>query len=235
MFLRIKIFVVLLASLLWATPDSLIVSSAGMQSATGIWWPDVKKKGDAPVVVWFHGGMTSGNCEKGYVAGGDFARLFPDAIVVSVSACRQNHWATEMAMSVVDVALDSVAARRKKSVQEVHLVGISDGALGAIMYSYLGKRNVHNRLLMSSYGASLGEAPAVARMARLQTGRWRFLQGGADRLYPSAQTVPWIESFCKNVKVDCDLRFESAGEHDWLYWREKHLDWIKEAIFPGTP
>jgi hypothetical protein len=26
------------------------------------------------------------------------------------------------------------------------------------------------------------------------------------------------------------LRFDPAGEHDWSYWREKHLDEIREAI-----
>ncbi|MCQ2053909.1 MAG: hypothetical protein MJY82_01295 [Fibrobacter sp.] len=250
MFIRFTTLVLtlLIPVCLWAKTDSLIVSASGLQSPTGIWWPEPAKKkagkknvpmdkirAEAPVVVWFHGGMTSGNCSKGLVAGDDFAKLFPDRIVVSASACRQNHWAAPQTLSVVDAALDSVAARRKAPVTRVDLVGISDGALGVILYSYSGKREIRNRLLMSSYGASLGEASQIAAQPKLKTGRWRFLQGGSDRLYPQDQTVPWIESFCKNVGVDCDLKFDPAGEHDWQYWKLNRLPWIRDAILGATP
>lgn len=248
MLFRLALYFILFVSLVattWAAPDSLMVRAPGMESATGVWWPSanpsggakglLKGRSEAPVVVWFHGGMTSGNCAKGFVAGDDFAQLFPDRIVVSASACRQNHWATPQALAAVDAALDSVAARRKAPVNKVDLVGISDGALGVIMYSLSGKRRIGNRLLMSSYGASLGEASAVAAEPKLKSGRWRFLQGGSDRLYPAAQTLPWIQSFCKNVGVDCDLQYDPAGEHDWQYWKLNRLMWIKDAILPATP
>ena len=64
----------------------------------------------------------------------------------------------------------------------------------------------------------------------MQVGRFRFLQGGKDRLYPSDQTVPWITEFCKAVQVDCELRFDPDGEHDWDYWKGKRMEWIRNAI-----
>jgi pimeloyl-ACP methyl ester carboxylesterase len=228
----------------YAAPDSLSVpvGTSGAHSPTGIWWPksaNSKKSAKvrlasaakSSVVVWFHGGMGSSNCAKGLVAGTDFANLYPEKIVISVSACRENHWVTETMMNVVDAALDSVAARRKSPVDEVLLVGVSDGALGVILYSIQGKRRVKDRLLVSSFGKILGEASAVAgaNASRMRSGRWRFLQGGKDRLYPSDQTVPWITEFCKAVQVDCELRFDPEGEHDWSYWKDKRLDWIREA------
>ena len=233
----------------FATPDSLSVpvGTSGVQSPTGIWWPQlVKSKKSAKVksadavcsnaakssvVVWFHGGMGSSNCAKGLVAGTDYAKLYPGKIVVSVSACRENHWVTKGMIDAVDAALDSVAARRKSPVERVSLVGISDGALGVLVYSLEGKRLVEDRLLMSSFGKLLGEAPAIAgtNAKRMRLGRWRFLQGGKDRLYPSDQTVPWITEFCKAVQVDCELRFDPEGEHDWSYWKDKRMDWIREA------
>ena len=234
-------------------PDTLYVSVAGngfgavTKNAVGVWWPAVKapaksKDGKsqnmakAEVVVWFHGGMSSGNCQKGLVAGDDFAKLYPNVIVVSASACRTDHWATEKMMAAVDAALDSVAARRGSPVQDVSLVGVSDGALGAIVYSAQGKRRVKDRLLASSFGKILGDAPAVANAGpKMRDGRWRFVQGGNDRLFPSAQSKPWIEGFCKEVRADCMLRFDPAGEHDWSYWREKHPDWIREAFLLPTP
>lgn len=242
------VFALLLACVYaFAAPDSLSVpvGTSGVQSLTGIWWPksatakksskvkksEKVKRESAPVVLWFHGGMGSGNCAKGLVAGADFAELYPEKIVVSVSACRENHWVTKGMMDAVDAALDSVAARRKKTVERVSLVGVSDGALGVLVYSLEGRRAVEDRLLMSSFGKLLGDARAIAgaNETRMRMGRWRFLQGGKDRLYPSGETVSWITEFCKAVQVDCELRFDPEGEHDWSYWKDKRMDWIREA------
>ena len=237
-------FALLFCASAWAggRPDSLTVkpfdqqSRTFVQSATGVWWPVKKSPGKTAktdVVVWFHGGMTSGNCQKGLVAGDDFAKLFPDVIVVSVSACRDKHWATPVMVEAVDAALDSVAQRRNSLVGEVSLVGVSDGALGVIVYSLQGKRRVKDRLLASSFGKLLGPAGEIAAQPRVRSGRWRFLQGGSDRLFPAEQAKPWIEEFCRAVGVDCALRFDPAGEHDWSYWREKHIDWVTEAVSFG--
>ena len=240
---RFSFAVVLLfaGALAFAAPaslyDSLVVTVANstVQSQTGIWWPSAKKSKkvkriNAPVVVWFHGGMSSGNCAKGLVAGADLAKLYPGKIVVSVSACRENHWVTKPMIDAVDAALDSVAVRRGSPVDRVSLVGVSDGSLGVLVYSLEGRRTVEDRLLMSSFGGFLGEPFTLASPKKMQSGRFRFLQGGNDRLYPSGKTVPWITEFCKDVQVDCELRFDPEGEHDWSYWKDKHMDWIDEAV-----
>ena len=227
-----------------AVPDTLSISigNTSVLSPTGVWWPkSVKLKkstkikyasaAKSSVVVWFHGGMGSSNCAKGLVAGSDFAELHSDKIVVSLSACRENHWVTKGMIDAVDAALDSVASRRKSPVEHVSLVGVSDGSLGVLVYSLEGRRHVDGRLLMSSFGKLLGDASVVARAKpdRMRSGKFRFLQGGKDRLYPSSETVPWITEFCKTVQGDCELRFDPEGEHDWSYWKDKHLDWIREA------
>lgn len=223
-------FVFALISPTWASKDTLSVEAQGVRSAVGVWWPASREK--APVLVWFHGGMTSGNCEKGLVAGDDLSKLYPAAIVVSASACRSDHWATAPMVAVVDRALDSVAILRKSPVGEVSLVGVSDGAIGVFVYSLNGGRRVQDRLLVSSNGSLLGDAKKLALQGKFKEGRWRFLQGGSDRLYPSGVTVPWIDSFCRALGSDCDLKFDQAGEHDWSYWRDKHMDWIRAAIAP---
>ena len=219
-----------LVSAAWAAKDTLSIEVQGVRSAVGVWWPASREK--APVLVWFHGGMTSGNCEKGLVAGDDLSKLYPAAIVVSASACRENHWATQPIVAALDRALDSVATLRKSPVGEVSLVGVSDGAIGVLFYSLNGGRRVQDRLLVSSNGSLLGEAQKLASLPRYREGRWRFLQGGSDRLYPSGVTVPWIDAFCRALGSDCDLKFDQAGEHDWSYWRDKHMDWIRAAIAP---
>lgn len=193
-------------------------------------WRGINKKATAGTIVWFHGGMTSNNCQKGLVAGGALSKMMPDYTIVSASACKQNHWAEPATIAALDDALDSLAKRLKKNIEEISLVGISDGSLGVIAYSLWGKRKIKNRILMSSYGETLGPAAQVAAQAPLKTGRWRFIQGGTDRLYPSEKTVPWIQEFCQNVGTQCDLKFDPQGEHDWSYWQNKRKDWILEIF-----
>ena len=195
-------------------------------------WRSISKKNQpsAGTVVWFHGGMTSGNCQKGLVAGGALSKMLPDYTIVSASACKQNHWAEPTTIEAVDDALDSLAKRQKKDIDEISLIGISDGALGVIAYSLWGKRKIKDRILISSYGESLGPAAQVAGQPALKKGRWRFIQGGADRLYPTEKSVPWIQEFCKTVDTNCDLKFDPQGEHDWSYWQNKHKDWILEIF-----
>ena len=193
-------------------------------------WRLPNGKSNKGTILWFHGGMTSGNCQKGLVAGSDLANILPQYTVVSASACKQNHWVEPTTIEAVDDALDSLAKRQKKDIAEISLVGISDGSLGVIAYSLWGKRKIRERILMSSYGATLGPASQVASQPPLKNGHWRFIQGGNDRLYPSEATLPWIQEFCNNVGTECDLKFDLQGEHDWSYWQNKHKDWILEKF-----
>lgn len=232
-----------LLAVTYGSPSGNSVMSTGvaLKSPVGIWnlkKTSAKTVDNQPVAVWFHGGMTSGNCAKGLVAGGDLAKMLPDFIVISASACRENHWVTPVAVGWVESALDSIARRRGKPVDQVYLVGISDGALGVLAYSVWGRRQAVSRLLMSSYGASFGNAAEIASLPRLREGRWRFIQGGSDRLYPADVTVPWITEFCNGVDgganrrngVPCELKFDPAGEHDWSYWKEHRKDWILDIF-----
>lgn len=226
----------------YGAPEGYMALGAVHKSPVGVW--NLRQgslgKGEdrRPVAVWFHGGMTSGNCAKGLVAGGDLGEMLPGYIVVSASACRQDHWVTPVAMGWVDAALDSIAGRRGYPVDHVYLVGISDGSLGVLAYSLWGRRQAKSRLLMSSYGGNFGSAAEVAAQGRLQSGRWRFIQGGSDRLYPADVTVPWITEFCNGVDggagrrgvVPCELKFDPAGEHDWSYWKERRKDWIMDIF-----
>lgn len=229
---KVILFVLLLVAAAFCGDNflSLTVTAErpSVDSKVGIWWG---KNDKGPVTVWFHGGMTSNNCEKGLVAGRDISEMVPEYTTVSVSACKNNHWISNAAVDWVDFALDSIAARRKSPVDSVILIGVSDGGLGVLFYSSWGRRPQISRTLISAYGPSLGKAEDVAMVLASKKGRWRFIQGGADRLYPGKETLPWDAIFCKNVGAECDVKFDPAGEHDWSYWQNKHKDWILEFFF----
>lgn len=216
--------------------DSLSIAINGFESPVGMWVPAAVSKSEAQskpakaqantVYLWFHGGMTSNNCSKGLIAGTDLATLHPEAMVLSTSACMSNHWWTATTAPVVDAALDSLEKRVGATIKEVSLVGVSDGGIGIFAYSLYGKRSIKSRLFISANGSILGPAESIAKEPKLHTGKYRFLQGGADRLYSPAETIPWVESFCKAVQVDCELKYDPQGEHDWSYWKENRLDWV---------
>lgn len=222
--------------------DSLSIAINGFESPVGMWLPAAVSKPATiskpamqskpakaqanTVYLWFHGGMTSGNCTKGLIAGADFADLHPEAIVISTSACKANHWWTATTAPIADAALDSLEKRVGATIKDVSLVGVSDGGMGIFAYSLYGKRSIKSRLFISANGSILGPAESIAKEPKLHTGKYRFLQGGADRLYSPAETVPWVESFCKAVQVDCELKYDPQGEHDWSYWKENRLDWV---------
>lgn len=244
--MRITYFAIIFCTIIsfGATKDTLVIDLQTEQYANspiilqnekmyvGVW--NAKNKITDNVIIWFHGGMSSANCQKGLIAGEDLSHMLNNYTVISPSACSKNHWVTEPVIKAIDTALDSLETKYKSKIQKISLVGISDGSLGVIAYSLWGKRNISKRLLMSSYGGNLGEASEIAAQNKLQNGSWLFMQGGLDRLYPSNITVPWINEFCKHIHTNCNLKFDNQGEHDWSYWQRVHKDWILD-FFTKAP
>lgn len=210
--------------------DSIVVPAGTFESPSAVW--HLKKFKSPRVFVWFHGGMQSAKCAKGYEAGKALLPFLKDsrrgAIVASSSACKENHWLTREALISVDGMLDSAEARLGIRIDTVSLVGVSDGGLGVLGYSLYGRRIVESRLLVSTNLASASDAENLAASGRLRDGNWTFLQGGNDRLYPSSRTMPWMETFCRIIGKNCRIRFDERGEHDWSWWSSHRSLWIRE-------
>ena len=78
--------------------------ASGSDMPVGV-WRIAGNKTSAGTIVWFHGGMTSNNCQKGLVAGSDMSKMLPTYTVVSASACKQSHWVEPTTIEAVDEAL----------------------------------------------------------------------------------------------------------------------------------
>lgn len=210
--------------------DSLLISVGSFTSPSAIWYRETSRK--PQVVIWFHGGMQSARCAKGYEAGKALVPFFEkshkDVWVVSTSACLENHWLESLAQKAVDVMLDSVESRFGKKIDTVSLAGVSDGGLGVVGYSLYGKRTVKSRLLVSTNLSAVSDAKNLSSAAKIRQGTWTFLQGGSDRLYPAASTVPWMETFCGALgRSQCQIRYDERGEHDWSWWTSHRASWIE--------
>ena len=215
------------------TADSLLISVGTFTSPSAVWYRGTPKH--PQVYVWFHGGMQSSKCAKGYEAGGMLVPCLEKSkkenIVVSVSACKDNHWLTPAVLKTVDRLLDSVEARYKIQIDTVSLVGVSDGGLGIAGYTLYGKRAVRARLLVSTNLSSVSDARNLSKAIRVRQGSWTFLQGGSDRLYPSNRTMPWLDEFCSVLgREQCVIRFDNRGEHDWSWWTANREGWIREFV-----
>lgn len=230
-------FLFFLFSQAFATQDSIVLFEDGFKSLAGVWSTSSHKQKSPSVIIWFHGGMQSPNCQKGLIAGkGLFEHLNDSNIIIaSPSACQNNHWLSPSLTSITDKLIDSLEGHFKFSIQEVHLAGVSDGTLGVLAYSINGKRNVLSRLLISSNLSILGDFQKLSQIKKIKTGKWLFLQGGRDRLYPASHVLPWLYSFCESIGSSCNIVFDAEGEHDWSYWVEKHPNQIRDFRFSKLP
>lgn len=232
-----RLFAMLLMYWAWSGADTLAVQIPQFQSPAAYWL--VKSKGGpkinlktAPVIVWLHGGMGSTNCAKGLTAGLALqdSALKVNALVASPSVCGENNW-LHAGTSVIDALLDSIAKRRGAPIDSIWMVGVSDGGLGVVAYNVQGRRSVARSVLVSTFPGMVADEIELAKMPGVRKGRWIFLQGGADRLYPLEQTMPWMQSFCAQLpRKQCEIHQEAAGEHDWSWWMQNRVALLRSAL-----
>ncbi len=218
----------------WAVDgwDSLRIRVGVSHSAAGIWVPKGKLKAKPAVIIWLHGGMQSGKCEKGFEAG--LAALpwvqSKQVVVASPSVCRDQHWLTPNGLDVIESLLDSLDARFHFDSKKISLVGVSDGGFGVVAYSYQGKRAIAHRLLVSTFpGLWIPQNQINDVKSRFSVGSWEYLQGGKDQIFPADQAKPWIEEFCRQIP-NCKLQWDSQGEHDMSWWVEHRSEWLRKAF-----
>lgn len=213
--------------------DSIQINVGNFSSPSAVW--RLPNPENPQVFVWFHGGMQSAKCAKGYEAGAALVpfleNLSKNVAVASVSACRENHWLSPAPLKAVDGMLDSLEVRWNLKIDTVSLVGVSDGGLGVVGYTLYGRRCARSRLLVSTNLGAVSDAENLSGDPKIRRGTWTFLQGGADRLYPSSGTLPWMERFCSSLgRKSCKIRFDENGEHDWSWWALHRKSWILDFL-----
>jgi pimeloyl-ACP methyl ester carboxylesterase len=217
--------------------DTIRVPAGAFTSPSAVWHHGIPSQ--PKVIVWFHGGMQSTNCEKGLIAGNSLASLISDKsslVVLSASACESHHWLSTEALQVTDALMDSLEVRWKVKIMEVSLIGISDGGLGVLGYTLQGKRKVVSRMLISTNLTRAVDPQSLAAARRSQTGTWLFLQGGRDQLYSPEMVYPWLDSFCQSAgSKRCELKIDPRGEHDWSWWLQNRKEWLLGFLNKAFP
>ncbi|HSQ41298.1 MAG TPA: hypothetical protein VLM37_03350 [Fibrobacteraceae bacterium] len=233
------LFIALLSIALNAqTWDSVRVQVGQTHSAAAIWKEHTAKTKSKPgLIIWLHGGMRSGKCEKGYEAG---KALLPwlqgrHVVVASPSACMDRDWLSPAGLNAIESLIDTVAKRYPVDLSNLEFVAVSDGGFGVAHYSLQGKHAIARRVLISTYPGAWIPANALPQVASvLSRGSWLFLQGGRDQNFPAALTRPWMETFCAQIP-NARLVWEPQGEHDISWWIQNRPDLLRMAFGPNKP
>jgi pimeloyl-ACP methyl ester carboxylesterase len=194
-----------------------------------------KAFGKRPLIIWLHGGMRSRNMEKGFEAHRALISFVsPSAYwLASPSSYLDNEWTRPQGVVHIDALIAYLAARYPVDTSDITMVGVSDGCLGVIAYAVHGKRAISRRILVSSAPQLVLDAEALPGQKRFAAGRWDFLQGGRDRLFPPDKVVPYLRRW-ESLYPNAHLHYFPDGEHDFSYYAVNASDLLRTLLLPDT-
>lgn len=189
------------------------------------------RRGKAGLVVWLHGGMRSADREKGFEAHRAWLPYLPPRRywLCGPSAYGGAEWTTPAGLAHIEGLIAHMLAAYPIDSTDISLVGVSDGCLGVIAYSLAGRHVPRRRVLISSAPQLVLPAERMAGIPRFALGRWDFLQGGQDRLFPSDRVFPYLQRFAEAYPNAAVHRFPD-GEHDFS-WYSAHARDTLMALF----
>jgi hypothetical protein len=216
-------------------PPTLHVRIGPDSNACGISLPagGPPRPGKAGLIVWLHGGMRSGNREKGFDAHRGWLAYLPARryYVCSPSAYGGADWLSPQGQGHIEALIGHMLAAYPIDPGDISMVGVSDGSLGVIAYTLQGSRPLRERVLISSAPQLVVPAESLPGQARFSQGAWDFVQGGKDRLFPAEQVLPYLERF-RSLYPNARVHAFPEGEHDFS-WYAEHAPGLLRGFFAG--
>jgi hypothetical protein len=216
-------------------PKSALHIKLGLDSnVCGITVPPLKPKRKIGLIVWLHGGMRSGNSEKGAEAHRAILPFIDPTsfYLASPSAFGGQDWLSPKGIEHIDALIEYMVNRYPIDLTNINLVGVSDGSLGVIAYTIGGKFPLRRHVLISSFPQIVIPPEALAGQTRFTTGTWDFFQGGQDRLFPTQQVLPYLNRWVA-VYPNAHLHYFPEGEHDFSYYATHAAEMLKTIFASG--
>jgi hypothetical protein len=211
-------------------PPTLHMRIGSDSNACGISLPagGPPKAGKAGLIVWLHGGMRSGNREKGLDAHRGWLAYLPARryYVCSPSAYGGADWLTPEGQGHIEALIGHMLGAYPIDPGDISMVGVSDGSLGVIAYSLQGSRPLRHRVLISSAPQLVLPAENLEGRSRFSQGTWDFVQGGRDRLFPADQVMPYLDRF-HALYPNARVHAFPEGEHDFSWYAEHAPDLLR--------
>jgi acetyl esterase/lipase len=198
-------------------------------NACGIILPKPLKS--RPVIMWLHGGMRSRNTAKGWEAGRALLPLLkPGAyFICSPSAYMGSDWLSPAGLAHMDALLDYLARNYPARLDDLILIGVSDGCLGVLRYAREGLRKPGRFVMFSSYPPLAVNQDDLLKDPVYTSTRWDVFQGGRDRLFPAAQVFPLLQAWAK-ANAGVRLHLYPEGEHDFSWYAGHAAPEIKKLF-----
>lgn len=218
-----------------------------------LYYKDAGINKNRTLLVMLHGrGGSAADFEKeGFV--GEVKRQGLNVDMVAVEAHMDYYINREIVIRLKD---DVIKPAQSAGYNDIILVGVSMGGLGAILYSRAYPKDVHDTWLIAPY---LGEDHIIDEISRAG-GLNKWTPGRIEKDDWERDLWAWLKEYAskpKNIegvylvygledrfapthRLLADVLpekhvFEGKGGHDWSTWRGLWPDLIKKAGSPGRP
>jgi len=240
------IFAILAGGCAWL-PRAATVPMPTLEIAPGV-------RSSATVVVFLPGRFDRPTRFRDEGFGDLLVRRVPKAIAVAADA----HLGYYLDGSVVErLRSDVVGPLRERSGARVHLVGISMGGLGALVYAQAHPEDVDSVVVLAPY---LGEDDVIAEIAAsgglagwepprdpdpddFQRDIWTWLKGYTE---PDTDRPPLVVGWGTDDDLAPASRllaealpreavFSTPGDHDWPTWRSLWTEILASGVLDPEP
>lgn len=179
---------------------------------------------DWPVLVYLHGGIG----RSAWTAPGawwrDYDRIAdPKRIVVVPASWNESRWWQQSQVESLTRILTDLGREYRIDRDRVHMLGVSDGGTGAYYHAFRAQTPWASFLAFIGHAAVLSN-PRLGVEGQMYVSNLRnrplfIVNGGRDRLYPTASVAPFIRMF-EQHGVPFTYRPKPQAGHD--------LSWIDE-------
>ena len=148
------------------------------------------------------------------------------------SAFGGRDWLSPAAQATTESLIDTLCALYPIEPADITLFGVSDGSLAVIRYGAEGRRIIRRKVLVSTLPQLAITQEALPAQRRFAEGRWDFIQGGDDRLFPAQAVVPFLKEW-ERLYPNAHLHYFQEGEHDFGYYAVHAPDLLRDLLKLG--
>ncbi len=175
-----------------------------------------------PVVFYLHGGVARPAWRKGGGWWRNYHRVEnPDRISVFPSSWESSMWWQRRQAENLSAILDRLKRTYNLDENDVHMLGISDGATGAYFFAFRDPTPWASFLPFIGSPGVLGNRRVRAdgeMYPRNAFGKpFLVISGGRDRLYPTARVLPFLD-LMHRAGAEIDFHPYPEAGHDVSWW-----------------
>jgi predicted esterase len=177
-----------------------------------------------PVIVYLHGGVARPKREDGTWWRREERLARDDAIVVAPASWNESLWWQDSQIENLAGVLDDLKRTWNLDENRAYLIGISDGATGAFYHAMKATTPWAAFLALNGHPVVLAnpasDVDGEMHVTNLRNKPLFVINGGRDRLYPTASVVPFMRLF-QQAGVFLDFRPQPDAGHDVSWWDDE--------------